>query len=129
MSTVAFRCKPHGQPSSGCDADFCFLSSTSYIFPIAVRTRMAELFQDKTVVRWWLPDDHGFTPILQNVRAFADERNAAATSAQTKSLQDMKNVFAALHLGSDGAPVAGTGSSMLSPRETGKDNNVKPQIA
>ncbi|KAI3399705.1 hypothetical protein diail_6054 [Diaporthe ilicicola] len=108
---------------------FALLESSGYIFPIAVRTRMAELFQDETVVRWWLPNDHGFTPMLQSLRAFADERNAAATSAQTESLQDMKNVFAALHLGSDGAPLAGTGSSMLSSGDRGEDKSVKSQMA
>lgn len=90
---------------------------------------MAELFQDETVVRWWLPDDHGFTPMLQSVRAFADERNAAATSAQSESLQDMKNVFAALHLGGDAAPVAGTGSGMLGSGRVGKDKGIKTHMS
>lgn len=101
---------------------------TSYIFPITVRRRLAELFQDETVVRWWLPDDHGFTPMLQSVRAFADERNAAATSARTEGLQDMKNVFAALHLGGDTSPVAGAGGRMLSPGEAGKDRSIKTRM-
>lgn len=109
------------------DADLCS-QLTRYIFPIMVRRRMAELFQDESVVRWWLPDDHGFTPMLQSVRAFADERNEAATSARTESLQDMKNVFAALHLGGDTSPVAGTGGSMLSPAKAGKDRSIKSQM-
>lgn len=106
----------------------CVSPFTSYIFPITVRRRLAELFQDETVVRWWLPDDHGFTPMLQSVRAFADERNAAATSARTEGLQDMKSVFAALHLGGDTAPVAGAGGSLLSPGEAGKDWSIKGRI-
>lgn len=89
---------------------------------------MAELFQDETVVHWWLPDDHGFTPMLQSVRAFADERNEAATSARTEGLQDVKNVFAALHLGGDTSPVAGAGGSMLSPGKAGKDRSIKSQM-
>ncbi|KAJ0113854.1 hypothetical protein J7T55_010098 [Diaporthe amygdali] len=108
---------------------FALLESSGYIFPITVRTRMAELFQDETVVRWWLPDDHGFTPMLQSVRAFADERNAAATSAQSESLQDMKNVFAALHLGGDATPVAGTGSGMLGSGRVGKDKGIKTHMS
>lgn len=89
---------------------------------------MAELFQDETVVRWWLPDDHGFTPMLQSVRAFADERNAAAASVRNEGLQDMKNVFAALHLGGDAAPVAGAGVGMLNPGQAGKDKRIKTQM-
>lgn len=107
---------------------FALLESSGYIFPITVRRRLAELFQDETVVRWWLPDDHGFTPMLQSVRAFADERNAAATSARTEGLQDMKSVFAALHLGGDTASVAGAGGSLLSPGEAGKEWSIKSQI-
>lgn len=93
-----------------------------------MRRRLAELFQDETVVRWWLPEDHGFTPILQSVRAFADERNAAATSARTESLQEMKNVFAALHLGGDTSPIAGAGGSLLKPGEAGRDRSIKTRI-
>lgn len=106
----------------------CVSASTSYIFPITVRRRLAELFQDETVVRWWLPDDHGFTAMLQSVRAFADERNAAATSARTEGLQDMKSVFAALHIGGDTSPIAGAGGSLLSPGEAGKDRSIKSQM-
>lgn len=105
-----------------------FFSPTSYIFPITVRRRLAELFQDETVVRWWLPEDHGFTPILQSVRAFADERNAAATSARTEGLQEMKNVFAALHLGGDTSPIAGAGGSLLKPGEAGRDRSIKTRM-
>ncbi|KAG6366185.1 hypothetical protein INS49_000361 [Diaporthe citri] len=107
---------------------FALLESSGYIFPITVRRRLAELFQDETVGRWWLPDDHGFTPMLQSVRAFADERNAAATSAQTEGLQDMKSVFAALHLGGDTTPIVGAGGSLLSPGEAGKDRSIKSQM-
>jgi hypothetical protein len=82
---------------------------------------MAELFQDETVVHWWFPDGRGFTPMLQSIRAFADERNEAATSARTEGLQDMKNVFAALHLGGGQSPVAGAGGSMLSPGKARKE--------
>lgn len=109
------------------DADLCS-QLIRYIFPVMVRRRMAELFQDETVVRWWLPDDRGFTPMLQSVRAFADERNEAATSARTEGLQDMKNVFAALHLGGDTSPIAGTGGSMLSPAKAGKDRSIKSEM-
>jgi hypothetical protein len=39
---------------------------------------MAELFNNETCIRWWLPNDEGFSPLLQNIRAIADERNEMA---------------------------------------------------
>lgn len=59
---------------------------------------MAQLFRDPSCERWWLPNDEGFTPILQSVRAFADERNAAAVTAQQESLREVQHIFAKLQL-------------------------------
>jgi len=59
---------------------------------------MGELFGDPSCVTWWLPNDGRFTPILQNIRAFADERNAAAISAQTENLREVRHVFAKMQL-------------------------------
>lgn len=86
----------------------------SYIFPVTVRKRIAELFQDETVVRWWLPNDQGFSPIMRSIRAFADERNETAVSAQSENLREMKTVFAAMRLGSDVSPITGGLSSVPS---------------
>lgn len=60
---------------------------------------MGELFREPSCVRWWLPNDEGFTPILQSIRAFADERNAVAVSAQVGNLREVNQVFAKLQLG------------------------------
>jgi len=70
-----------------------------YISPITMRRRMAELFRDSSCIRWWLPNDDGFTPIIQNVRAFADERNATAVSAQGENVRQIRNVFSKMHIG------------------------------
>lgn len=57
---------------------------------------MAHLFEDETATRWWLPNDRGFSPILQSVRAFADERTTNPASPQDRHVQDMKDTFDAL---------------------------------
>ncbi|KAK1759451.1 adhesion and hyphal regulator 1 [Echria macrotheca] len=75
------------------------LETMGYISPITMRRRMAELFRDENCIRWWLPNDEGFTPIIQNIRAFADERNATAASAQNENLGRVRNVFSKMHLG------------------------------
>lgn len=64
-----------------------------------MRARMAELFQDESCVRWWLPNDEGFTPILQSIRAFADERNATAASTQGEVIRKIRHVFSRMRLG------------------------------
>ncbi|KAH6632485.1 hypothetical protein F5144DRAFT_489957 [Chaetomium tenue] len=53
-----------------------------------MRTRMAELFDDETCIRWWLPNDEGFSPLLQNIRAIADERNEAAARLKGRACTD-----------------------------------------
>ena len=62
---------------------------------------MAELFDDESCVRWWLPNDEGFSPLLQGIRAIADERNAMAVATQRESLQQIRHVFSRMQIGDD----------------------------
>ena len=64
---------------------------------------MAELFNDESCLRWWLPNDEGYSPLLQNIRAIADERNAMALSTQRESLQQIRAVFSHMKIGQDDA--------------------------
>ncbi|KAK3390907.1 hypothetical protein B0H63DRAFT_125709 [Podospora didyma] len=77
---------------------FALLEVMGYISPATMRARMAELFGDESCARWWLPNDEGFTPILQNIRAFADERNAMAVSAQSENLRQVRHVFSKMNI-------------------------------
>jgi hypothetical protein len=60
---------------------------------------MGALFHEPSCARWWLPNDEGYTPVLQSVRAFADERNAAAVTAQAENLREVRHVFSKLETG------------------------------
>ncbi len=77
---------------------------------------MAELFDDESCVRWWLPNDEGFSPLLQGIRAIADERNAMAVSTQRENLQQMRHVFSRMQIGEDddSASAAGKGKQATS---------------
>lgn len=66
------------------------------IHPVNRRKKLANLFRDPTCLRWWLPNDEGFTPTLQAMRTFADERNTVAVGQQQESLREVKNLFAKL---------------------------------
>lgn len=44
-------------------------------------------------MRWWLPNDEGFTPILKSIRDFADERNAVAVTAQQESVREVRQLY------------------------------------
>ncbi|EHA55479.1 hypothetical protein MGG_12339 [Pyricularia oryzae 70-15] len=77
---------------------FALLEALGCIFPLGMRNMMAELFEDASCVRWWLPNNEAFSPVLRAVRAFADERNATAVSAQSESAPDVRHIFSKLHL-------------------------------
>lgn len=74
-----------------------------------MRTRMADLFGDASCNRWWLPNDEGFTPLLQNIRAIADERNAMAASTQRESLQQIRSVLSRMQIGDEDSSVPAGG--------------------
>lgn len=69
-----------------------------YIYPSTIRQKMAVLFRDKSCEHWWLPDESAFSPILRSIRSFAEERNAAAVTAQQESLREIRHIFAKLEL-------------------------------
>lgn len=52
-------------------------------------------------MRWWLPDDEGFSPMLQSIRNFADERHNAAIDSQLDYTQVMGKLFPKLDVGPD----------------------------
>jgi hypothetical protein len=54
---------------------------------------MAEIFGDPSCAHWWLPNDEGFTPILQSIRGYADERNSRAVTSQQVTLREVKHLF------------------------------------
>lgn len=66
------------------------------IYPTAQRQKVAHLFRDPSLTRWWLPDDEGLTPVLQAVRAFTDERNTAAVNTQFENIREVRHLFAKL---------------------------------
>ncbi|KAI1850088.1 hypothetical protein JX266_004467 [Neoarthrinium moseri] len=77
---------------------FAYIEALGYVFPLTMRARFAQIFQDPSCTHWWLPNDEGLTPIVQNIRAFADERNANPVSEQTENLREMSAIFAKMRL-------------------------------
>ncbi|EGR51656.1 uncharacterized protein TRIREDRAFT_56141 [Trichoderma reesei QM6a] len=77
---------------------FALLETQGHINPVSRREKMAQVFRDPSCVRWWLPNDEFFTPILQSIRAFADERNAKVLNMRQQSIRDVKHLFDKLSL-------------------------------
>ncbi|WXC65226.1 hypothetical protein SNK03_011032 [Fusarium graminearum] len=88
---------------------FALLETMGYIHPLPLRTKMAELFRETSCVQWWLPDGEGFSPVLREIRNFADERNAAAVTAQQESLREVRHIFAKMTLMDDANAPSGSG--------------------
>ncbi|KAK8868071.1 Sterol uptake control protein 2 [Apiospora arundinis] len=81
---------------------FALIEKSGYLAPFTIRSRMALIFRDPSCIRWWIPNDDGFTPILQETRAFADERNGVPVSKQSEDVRDMASVFAKMRLDYEG---------------------------
>ncbi|KAH8193728.1 hypothetical protein TruAng_012106 [Truncatella angustata] len=98
---------------------FAAIEALGYVFPLTMRSRFSQIFQDPSCVHWWLPNDEGLTPIVRNIRSFADERNANPVSEQTENLREMSSIFAKMGLGS-----RDDSSSPLEPSPPRKGKNV-----
>lgn len=75
---------------------------------------MAELFREPSCVRWWLPNEEGFSTVLQEIRNFADERNAAAVTAQQESIREVRHIFAKMSLMDDANAPSSSGPNSAS---------------
>jgi Fungal specific transcription factor domain len=81
---------------------FAAIEQNGFVYPTTFRSKMAEMWREPDVNRWWLPHDEGFTPLLRDIRAFIKER--ALTSEQLKGdelrddVRDMKAIFSKLNL-------------------------------
>ncbi|RCI09766.1 hypothetical protein L249_4051 [Ophiocordyceps polyrhachis-furcata BCC 54312] len=80
---------------------FALLDTLGFIHPTTRRLKMARLFRDPSCSRWWLPNDEGLTPVLQSIRAFADERNAAAVDDKLDNIREVRHLFVKLSLEED----------------------------
>ncbi|KAI0899687.1 hypothetical protein F4806DRAFT_492681 [Annulohypoxylon nitens] len=90
---------------------YALLESLGYVFPLTIRSRMAEIFRDPSCKEWWLPNDEGLSPVLRSIRAFADERNANPVSQQTESLREMSSIFAKMRIDHEGEGISSPGGS------------------
>lgn len=93
---------------------YAMLESLGYVFPLTIRARMAEIFREPSCIQWWLPNDEGLSPVLRNIRVFADERNANPVSQQTEAIREISAIFAKMRFNHDndqGASPSGSTNS------------------
>ncbi|PMD50290.1 uncharacterized protein K444DRAFT_547199 [Hyaloscypha bicolor E] len=81
------------------------IETNGYIYPYTFRTKMADLFRDRSCMHWWLPNDEDYPPIIRSIRNFVEERTSEAKTLPAEDLRDMKAIFASLKL-DDGIPSA-----------------------
>ncbi|KAI1175371.1 fungal-specific transcription factor domain-containing protein [Nemania sp. FL0916] len=83
---------------------YASLEIAGYIFPLTMRARLAELFRDQSCHHWWLPYEEGLSPILRNIRAFADARNGIPVTQQTEALREISSIFSNMRIDSEDSP-------------------------
>ncbi|KAI0391078.1 hypothetical protein F5Y17DRAFT_471031 [Xylariaceae sp. FL0594] len=83
---------------------YASLEAAGYIAPLTLRQRLAELFREPTCEQWWLPNEEGLSPILREIRAFADGRNGRLVTHKTAALREMSAIFSKMHIRDDDTP-------------------------
>ncbi|TVY29510.1 putative transcriptional regulatory protein [Lachnellula hyalina] len=77
---------------------FALIESHGYIYPSTFRTKMADLYHDRSCLHWWLPNDENYPPIIRSIRKFVEERTTPAKDTLSGDLRDMKAIFASLNI-------------------------------
>ncbi|KOS18260.1 hypothetical protein ESCO_003005 [Escovopsis weberi] len=97
--SIAAIVLPHSENNNAwLKGKFALIESLGHILPKVHRAKMAEAFHDPSCTDWWLPNGEGFTPVLQYLRSFADERNARPATAQQANLREMTHFLGRLGL-------------------------------
>ncbi|KAG9946881.1 hypothetical protein KCU98_g18318, partial [Aureobasidium melanogenum] len=113
---MAAACMPKDQRHTmWCRNKYAQIEQCGYIYPAALRQRMTGVW-GVDVMRWWLPNDEGYHPMLQAVREFIDYRARVPQDNVQSDLRDMKGLFKALQLDDtdskkDAGSAGGTDSS------------------
>ncbi len=59
---------------------------------------MSDLFQDRSCMHWWLPNEEGYPHIIRAIRKLVEERTSPANNMPAKDIKDMKAIFSNLRL-------------------------------
>ena len=85
-----------------CRTKLAEIERQGYVYPAALRKKMADSWQSPETNQWWLPNNEGFTPLLRDIRAFIKERADAYDASQgdelRDDLRDMKAIFSKLDI-------------------------------
>nr|KMM68607.1 hypothetical protein CPAG_04933 [Coccidioides posadasii RMSCC 3488] len=95
-----------------------------YIYPPAMRMKLADFWKIPEVKNWWLPNDEGYPRIVQDIRAWTKERITDPRDTFREAVRDIKAVFGNMSLEDSSSP--GTSPSVniavgLSPRQSPQD--------
>ncbi|KAH8160399.1 hypothetical protein CIB48_g7848 [Xylaria polymorpha] len=100
---------------------YALLEAAGYVFPLAMRARMAELFHDPSCNQWWLPNDEGLFPILRSIRAFADAHNGNPLTPQNEDIREISAIFSNMRIDSEDSPSPRDRiNTIVGPRGKGK---------
>ncbi|KAI4844912.1 hypothetical protein E4T44_05924 [Aureobasidium sp. EXF-8845] len=104
---IAAACLPKDhRHTMWCRKKYAQVEQCGYIYPVALRKRMTRIW-GVDVMRWWLPNDAGYFPVLQAIRDLTDYRAPIPQDTTETDLRDMKGLFSTLRLGDSGIKTDG----------------------
>lgn len=68
------------------------------MFPATFRKKMAEMWHLPEIHHWWLPNDEGFSPLLQEIRAFSQQRTSLQVDQSSEKIRDISAIFSGLEV-------------------------------
>ncbi|KAL8935439.1 MAG: hypothetical protein Q9216_005421 [Gyalolechia sp. 2 TL-2023] len=75
------------------------IESNGYTYPPTLRDKMATLWDDPGIHRWWLPNEEGCPAIIRSIRDFTEERSSK-TGGQpiSEDIRNMKGLLEKLNI-------------------------------
>ena len=86
-------------PSLACFPSFTFCLpryTLRYVYPLSLRSKLAELWSIPSINEWWLPNGEQQLPLIHSIRAFIEDRTVKPRTQANEDIRAMRAILSKL---------------------------------
>ncbi|GBF66794.1 hypothetical protein TMEN_9515 [Trichophyton mentagrophytes] len=123
LGLICLYIPPDDRYRMWCRKRFAEIEQQGYIYPPAVRTRVADIWKVPEVADWWLPNGEGYPKLVREIREWTSERTTNPRDNFREAVRDIRSLFGRMACSDDSSqastPSAHSGAHQgLSPPQS-----------
>ncbi|EZF96889.1 hypothetical protein H113_02990 [Trichophyton rubrum MR1459] len=123
LGLICLYIPPDDRYRMWCRKRLAEIEQQGYIYPPAVRKRVADIWKVPEVADWWLPNGEGYPKLVREIREWTSERTTNPRDNFREAVRDIRSLFGRMTCSDDSSqastPSAHSGSHQgLSPPQS-----------